>query len=450
MCFVLPQSRRLAVTLLCVGLGALPGHADEAILERELTLPRTSLARFAPEGGPAFDLAAARRNGLAHTDLPSIGSGLEINAAGEWFGLSDRGPNSLLTGPDGQKRRVLPLPDFAPGIAHFRTNRRALELVRYLPLRDATGQPLTGRGNTVADEPGFPSVPAAQPLPPHALGVDLEALRCLPSGEFLIAEEYGPSLLLADTNGVVRWRLIPEGHRLPDASYAVHDTLPAAVRARRVNRGFENLALSPDGRTAYLALQSPAFPAEPPGAAASRIVRVIEVDLSQLESPRVTGHFLARAGAPADHAGTTDQTTIKWNDAVWLAPRQLLVLEQARQSAALVLVDLNQASNLLGLPGENDSRLDAEDLDSLAHLRVAEGRRWLGLRAISERAGHKLEGLARLGPDRFALINDNDFGIGENERRLPTRVWIIRAPSPALSRLPGAADTDPQGARGPS
>lgn len=277
------------------------------IIECMFELPPLSLHTLRPEGAPGFDLAQARSNGLHRTDLPSFGSGLDINPTGEWFGLTDRGPNATLRGPDGRERRVLPLSAFAPGIAQLRTNGSGLGLVRYIPLRDSAGRPLTGLGNTDADEPGYTSVHAPKPHPPDPGGIDPEGLRCLPNGDFLVSEEYAPSLLRVDSQGRVLWRLTPKGHELHGAPYPVRAILPAAVRRRRHNRGFENLALSGDGRLAYLALQSPALPEDHPRTRLSRIVRVNEVDLAERDAPRVTGHFLARIGAVSDHPGTKSQ-----------------------------------------------------------------------------------------------------------------------------------------------
>jgi hypothetical protein len=405
---------------------ALGAERPSVAIEQAFTLAPTSLSALVPAGAPAFDLAAARANGLAVTDSPSVGSGLDVNAAGEWFGLTDRGPNSQLKGPDGKNRRVLPLPTFAPGIVQMRTNGNALELVRFIPLRDAQGRPLTGIGNTREDENGYLSATSPRTLTPDPGGVDPEGLHCLPDGGFLVSDEYGPSLLRVDVSGRVLWRLIPKGHALPGAPYSVRAILPAAVRERRKNRGFENLALSADGRTAYLALQSTALEDKHPQLKTSRIIRMVEVDVSDVAAPRVTGHFLARAGAAADHAGMKSQGPIKWNDLVWLAPRTLLVLEQGNKSACLREVNLTDATNLLGTQEENNPRLDAEDPEALRGLQVAEARFVADLTRASEEAGHKLEGLVRLGPGRYALANDNDFGIGDNETGLASKVWVVQ------------------------
>ncbi|MDW7979094.1 MAG: esterase-like activity of phytase family protein [Verrucomicrobiales bacterium] len=422
--------RLLCCLLWCVTVAA-RGSADEArqaIIECMFELPELSLAALEPKGAPAFDFVQAERNGLHRTNLPSFGSGLDISATGEWFGLTDRGPNAELVGPDGRTRRVLPLPQFAPGIAVLRTNRGTLQFVRYIPLRDAAGRPLTGLGNSNADEPGFASATAPESLAPDPGGLDPEGLRCLPDGGFLVSDEYAPSVARVDSNGRVVWRLVPKGHNLAAAPYPVRAILPAAVRARRDNRGFENLALSGDARLAYLALQSPAVPENHPRSRSSRIVRVVEVDLSDRDQPCVTGHFLARMGSVAEHPGTKSQAVLKWNDAVWLGPRRLLVLEQGRTSAVLREIDLTLATNLLGHAREDDPQLDAEDPGALAGLNVAESRLIARIDEVSRQGGHKLEGLCALGAGRYAVANDNDFGIGENAAGIPTRIWIVRLP----------------------
>jgi hypothetical protein len=52
-------------------------------------------------------------------------------------------------------------------------------------------------------------------------------------------------------------RLVPRGLGLPGAGYPVAESLPAVLTDRQANRGFESLAIAPDGRTLYAALRFP-------------------------------------------------------------------------------------------------------------------------------------------------------------------------------------------------
>ena len=65
------------------------------------------------------------------------------------------------------------------------------------------------------------------------------------------------SMRMAMYQGKVLKRYTPAGKKLVDAAYAVSDRLPAVLSQRRKNRGFESVAVSRDGKTAYTMTQSP-------------------------------------------------------------------------------------------------------------------------------------------------------------------------------------------------
>jgi len=391
-------------------------------------MPRTSLNCLVPAGAKPFDLTAALRNGLGVTNSPSVGSGLARNLKGDLFGITDRGPNSLLKqSANGKEHRVLPLPEFAPGIARLRLDGKALELQEFIALRDQTGKPLTGRSNEKTDEPCYASIDDKEPLPADPGGVDPEGIRCLPDGNFLLSEEYSPSVFVVSPRGEVLVRYTPKSKPLPGAGYPVKPILPDALIHRRVNRGFECLALSGDGHTAYAILQSSIGEVDDARYTESRLHRVIELDVTNPLDAHVTGMFLLPATPAAQLRDTKKQNQVKLNDAEWLGPRRLLVLEQGKANAHLLIVDLNGATNLLNQP-DSDS-LAYEDVHTdLASRKVqpAVVTTLLDLASIPAINSTKLEGLVILAPNEIALANDNDFGIGENETGESSKIWVLR------------------------
>ena len=191
------------------------------------------------------DHAAA--NGLTYTDRPGIASGLQRLAGNHFLSVCDRGPT--WTVPAG---RVFPLPTFTPTIFQLKTVAGGIQVEWALPIvANDAGDSVTGIPNSATED----SVPLADaagtPIPYNPNGMDVEDIHTLPGGGYIVVDEYSPSVAIVDANGKVTRRYTPQGKTLPGASYPVSATLPAILSQRRVNRGFESVAVSPDGTTAY-------------------------------------------------------------------------------------------------------------------------------------------------------------------------------------------------------
>ena len=95
----------------------------------------------------------------------------------------------------------------------------------------------------------FPLVRADRRLTGQDL--DPESFQRLPDGTFWFGEEFGPSLLHTDATGkVLAAPVSPDGVRSPDAP-----GLNGATPTIGSSKGFEGMALSPDGRTLYPLLE---------------------------------------------------------------------------------------------------------------------------------------------------------------------------------------------------
>ena len=200
-----------------------------------------------------------------------IGSGLgrrPDDPKGRFWGIGDRGPNlkiadaiadygltvlEPLRGLRGAK--VLPAPHIGPTLAELQVTGDRVELLRSLPLRMPNGDLVSGRvlpGRSPGGNGTRPSVSMAWRLEPDPAGADTESVAVLADGSFWVGEEYAPSLIKLDAEGVVRRRWTPAGVLIPRGE----PLLPARGADRRMNRGFEGLAVSPDGRWLYAAFQS--------------------------------------------------------------------------------------------------------------------------------------------------------------------------------------------------
>lgn len=131
--------------------------------------------------------------------------------------------------------------------------------------------------------------------------LDPEGLARLPNGNFLVSDEYGPSVLEFRTDGqFVRAFEVPSNLVPHDAKGGVDYVGGAGtiVSGRQDNRGFEGLTVSADGKTAYAILQDPLVNEgrAPDGSANgvySRNTRIVEFDVASGKQTRQYVYQLA-------------------------------------------------------------------------------------------------------------------------------------------------------------
>lgn len=409
-----------------------PNENQHASVLATFTLPATDISAINP-GVDLGDLAVAAKNGYPNPKIPGIGSALVPvpNKPNEFYMMTDRGPNFKNTNSSGKSYgKTFLLPKFTPAIVHVKLVDEKITIIRAIPIVDSTGKPVTGISNNKDDESPYPS-DASSPMPFNPNGLDAEALALLPNGNFLIAEEYGPSVVVADANGKVLMRYVPAGKSYAGANYPVKAILPAIYKERRGNRGFENISVTPDGKTAYVTLQSPLGNLKADDAKKyekSRTVRILRLDVSEPADIKVTGMFLVLQSAKSAYPETDKQKGLKYSDAIAIDQNKLLLLERATKKVKLIVADLSNASNVLNHAEANSLlfEIESENLDKLA-IKPAEVREVFDSRDVFFKVeSDKLEGLSLLTPSVVAISNDNDFGIGDNTNEYPTKVWLIR------------------------
>jgi hypothetical protein len=156
----------------------------------------------------------------------------------EWWALSDRGPGGGTLDYSTRVQRFTLDVDSATGaISNFKVAQTVI-------FTDGAGNALNGKA----------------PSPANVLGgsFDPEGFVINPkTGNMIVSDEYGSSVSEFDRNGkLVLSYKIPENIK-PTTAPGVYNYDPDANTAgRRINRGFEGLAISPDGKYAYAMLQS--------------------------------------------------------------------------------------------------------------------------------------------------------------------------------------------------
>lgn len=337
-----------------------------------------------------------------------VGSGLTRRAGdrpGRVFGVTDRGPNLFvsdavehyglehlrpLLGMRGAK--VMPAPDIGPEIVELEVAGDAVRLVRRLPMV-APG----GRRLSCLPLPGDTEGEQAFGLNGEALGFDVlgadpEAIAAAPNGGFWIGEEYGPSILKVDADGVVRERWVPAGmeQRLAGDELPVRGVLPAEMARRRFNRGIEGLCASDDGRWLYVAMQS---------ALAGEDQWFLPVWKLDAGTGAPAGRYDYPFDAPQTFARDAARRVVglddlKISELTWVGEDRVIVLERIARSTKLYEADL---------------------------ARPAEKRLLMSSDAYAEMGGD-MEGVALLGPGELLMCSDNDFGV----EGAVTEFWRVR------------------------
>lgn len=176
----------------------------------------------------------------------------------EWWALSDRGPGGGLLDYATRLQRIdLQFHERTGAITRFRIKETVTlrdPFARLSPPSAEVGRPRALNGLNPQLLNGDAAV-LGRSFDPEGLVIDPR------TGHFLIADEYGPSVFEFDRRG----RLIATFHTpdelLPKPAgvldYVAGRVGSASGSGRQDNRGFEGLAISPDGKRLYAVLQDP-------------------------------------------------------------------------------------------------------------------------------------------------------------------------------------------------
>ena len=362
------------------------------------------------------------------------------------WGITDRGPNGFVEKPsrDGSPAkplRTLPVPGFQPLLVKLALVAPAaagkpgtLRVVDAKPIATADGSATSGRP-AVAPPRSKPMVdPAtALPLPVDPDGLDTEGLSPAADGGFWIAEEYVPSLLRLTADGRMVRRIVPVGAVLGDGSgrqagCEIIEALPEVCLRRADNRGFEGLALSPDGSRLFTMLQSPPEPLA--GAAEEDAILIPLLVLDPVKGLPLA-EYRYRLGEPTEKPADLMAADGKISALAATGNDTLLVLEQSATASRLYEADLGSVGRPAARPIATVSKRLVADLAALAPIFNSELNRGAS-GPPGKLSDLKFEGLALLAPGVVALINDNDFDMdptGAAPADPPIRrtcLWVVR------------------------
>jgi Esterase-like activity of phytase len=398
----------LALATTVAVIAATPAQAVTFV--NSIQVSGSAIDRSGLTGGPNFNR------------LGGFGSDLVFDQKSNlYFGLTDRGPGGGLI-------------DYAPRIQSFRLgidrNTGALTgftLSATTVLKTTTGGNFTGLNPLLAN--GNVSV----------LGnsLDPEGLVRLSNGNYLVSDEYGPSVIEFSASGREIRRFATPVNLLPRLANGNLDFVNGRgtiVTGRQDNRGFEGLTLSIDGKTAYAVLQDPLVnEGRGDQGRRSRNVRIVAYDVA---TGRSTGQFIYQLESIATVNANTGTDVFVENDQgrsigvsslYTLNDGRIVVIERDNRGLGVddptgarpvglkssFVIDLNGATNVASISLAGTSNLPAGVVP-------VKKTPFLDIRGTLRAAGlnvpEKFEGLAfgpRLADGGVVLIviTDNDYSV---------------------------------------
>lgn len=419
-------------------------------------------AKFSADGkqGKALDITVGFGSGAFH---------YPADPANQFYAVTDRGPNikckdsaKLLGITDfcgsGQgAHKIFPMPEYAPMISKFEIGNDGIKVIKQIPLRNSAGEKITGLSNDLKvtnTEKSYANTGEQRAFDNE--GLDTEALIKLSDGSFWLADEYGPSLIHVAADGTILERVVPAGMErdLADAGYPVSGKLPAVYAKRKLNRGMESVAVSPDERSLYFIMQSPL--ANPTAAAykSSRNVRLMKFALDNGELGKAQGEWIYQIDTPAMFVdlpnGRGDlkkgkirkQSDVKISEMVAVDNDDLIILERISKVTKLYRVQLSSGDSILGTElsrsavavKDSDTKQTLEQIYDPGAVGAMPLVKALVFNSLTDlpkdmTLATKIEGIALLDNKHVALINDNDFGIAGR----PTQISVL----PIMPQLVG-------------
>jgi len=318
----------------------------------------------------------------------------------EWWGLSDRGPGGgTLPYETRVQRFTLDIDSATGAISNFNVVQ------------------------TIKFSNGGAALNGLAPNPSGVLGnsFDPEGFVVNPvSGRLLVSDEYGPSLYEFDRNGALFRQYTLPSNLIPKVGGATdYNSLPPTLTSgREPNRGFEGLAISPDGKFAYAMLQNGTIQDGWTASSRGQYTRIVKFDTA---TGQAVGQYAYELDSAAQGRGISS--------IVALGNDKFLVLERNNRGVGVGATLASADKNVFAIDLSTATDVSAIDLPASGALpagvnAVAKGAKVIDLdantlAALGNKSPEKWEGLA-IGPQlangKYLVLagTDNDYSVTQN------------------------------------
>lgn len=388
------QKKYFAASLLAI-LTTTSARADSSELtkSKQLTIESSFVLGETKEYGKVM---VGGLSGLVFDEVASTTDKLVF------YSLTDRGPNAKKKDftKDGYLDRPFILPNYVPRlvkIEYIPKNGKATVTKLIEIKKPGSKEGVTGIPNV--DLRSFPKYHDETPVTADGKrlkfdpwGIDPESIIIDAKGNFWIGEEYGPSILKISKDGEVKGRWNPQVEY--KASYKVRagkNSLPPVFKERKLNAGFEGMALS--GKYLFTFLQKP-LPTKPK----SKLIRVLKFNTETEKSEAVYLYEM-------------DKNSKKIGGATTLSNGNIAVLEHSGEKGKeayqrIYEISFEGSDNLLA-----SNEIVEKNKKKRKKIKTPKKKLIANINNFGVFISEKPEGIALLPNGTIAMINDNDFNL---------------------------------------
>ena len=346
----------------------------------------------------------------------------------EFWTLSDRGVN--IDGASANTStcrptydKIFSFPSYSPKIHRIRIQGDSVQILQSITIKrpDGTGATgilnPTGFGSTAAELVSTDTVLNCANFSKKTAAKDVWALDCEglvvdKDGNFWVCEENGPTIWKLNPNGIVINRYSPYANLIGAQPEDIQ--IDTCFKYRKNNRGFENIAIAPNGKI-YALIQSPLLYPNSTVGQATRVHRLLEIDPVTNQQKMYAYLNDGIIGA----AGSNQIRLQDWKlgDMAAINDTTFLVLEAAARGTSdfkrLYKISLNGATVVKsGFSYSAKTLENLADSSGLATAGILPVKKTLVMDLLANgwpAAYDKAEGLAIINDSTIAICNDNDF-----------------------------------------
>jgi hypothetical protein len=336
---------------------------------------------------------------------PGIGSGLQFkektpNGHLLFYSITDRGPGASLKNIRSTKDNVSEgmffYPKFSPFISLIDVKLgKGAQVIKY-KIITKDKQPISGI-STIKNDDNIKEIPFDEnfeEINNANFGLDTESIAIDKKDNFWVGEEYEPSLNYIDHN---------TGEIIK--TYTPGNGLPYIFKHRQKNRGFEAVAVVPNGKV-YAILES-TIDINNETKNSAQFIRMLELD-------PLTGKTKTFA-YPWNKDELSEASKTKISELAAINDEKFLVIEQGvnkegKVSNKIYKIDISNAIDISTLKLPNSKDLEYANENELKGIHMVKKEMFLDLRKYGW-LYEKSEGLTVIDDKTIAVTNDNDFGI---------------------------------------